>query len=115
MIELIFMLLCGHALADFSLQTDVMAKGKNRHNKTIPPPGAKYQPCWYYWLSAHALINGFMVALITGFWWIGFMEAIVHGISDFLKCDNRYGIHSDQAIHILSKLCWASLALAYGV
>lgn len=42
-------LLMGHALADFSLQTDTMAKGKNRNRKpdmSVVPPGQKYQPTW---------------------------------------------------------------------
>ncbi len=112
-LRLFFLLLCGHALADFSLQTDVMAKGKNRHNKTTPPPGAKYQPTWKYWLSAHALINGLAVSLITGIWWFGVLEAIIHWLTDFMKCDNRFGIHTDQSIHILSKFYWAITAAIF--
>ena len=43
-LELIFYLLCGHALADFSLQTDAMAKGKNRNRKIDPKVLSKQSP-----------------------------------------------------------------------
>jgi len=112
MIFLIFFkLLIGHALTDFSLQGDVMAKGKNRHN--IPahiPPGQKLMPCWFYWLTAHALISAGAVWVITGFWWLAVGELVVHWIADFLKCDNVTNPNSDQAIHLLSKVLWATLA-----
>ena len=110
--ELIFLLLFAHALADFALQSDVMAKGKNRHNKGVPPPGAKYVPCWPYWLSSHALIHGGAVALATGRWEYGAAEAGVHWITDFGKCENWYGVHFDQAVHILSKVAWVA-GIAY--
>ena len=107
--EMIFMLLAGHALADFSLQSDAMAKGKNRHNKTTPPPNAKYTPCWPYWLTAHALIHGMVVAVITGIWWLGLVETVWHWIIDFMKCDSLIGVHFDQFMHVIVLLAiWAS-------
>ncbi len=113
--KLIFLLLVGHALADFALQSDSMAKGKNRHNKTIPPPGAKYQPCWQYWLSAHALIHGGMVYFITGLLFFGLFETVAHWIIDFFKCENKYGIHTDQALHIMCKAIVMSIMTIGGL
>jgi hypothetical protein len=107
--ETLFGLLCVHALCDFALQSDVMAKGKNRNRRTEPPPGAQYQPTWGYWLSAHALIHGLGVYVVTGSPWLGLAETAVHWLTDFGKCDNRYGIHTDQGIHIGSKVLWAVL------
>ena len=104
-----FLLLVGHALADFALQGPAMAKGKNRHRKTDPPPGAKYQPTWHYWLSAHALIHGGAVYLVTGSVWLGIAETIAHTVIDFGKCENWYGIHTDQAAHIGCKIIWTLL------
>ena len=109
MIELLFFMLVGHALADFSLQTDVMAKGKNRNRKPDPgvvPPGQKYMPCWHYWLTSHTLIHGGAVALITGVWWLGALETVAHWVIDFAKCDNMIGVHQDQALHVACKLLW---------
>ena len=110
--EILFWLLFGHALADFSLQSDTMAKGKNRHRKTDPPPGAKYQPMWFYWLTSHALIHGGIVGIITHIWWLGLLEAICHWGIDFFKCENKYGIHTDQGLHILCKIIWATIFIA---
>lgn len=103
----LFLLLCGHALADFSLQSDAMAKGKNRHKKPdYIPEGQKFVPCWYYWLTAHALINGGVVFLITGSLLWGITETVIHWLTDFAKCDNKTNPNQDQAIHIASKFLY---------
>jgi len=103
----LFLLLCGHALADFSLQTDAMAKGKNRNKKPdYIPEGQKYVPCWHYWLSAHALIHGGIVYLITNSLIWGITEVAIHWIADFLKCGNKTNPNQDQFIHIASKLIY---------
>ena len=106
---LFFKLLIGHALADFVFQSDTMAKGKNRHRKTEPPPGAVYQPTWGYWLTAHALIHGGVVWVVTGSGWLGLAETLVHWLIDFGKCENWYGIHTDQSAHIACKIIWVFL------
>lgn len=107
MIETVFALLIGHALADFALQSDAMAKGKNRHNRTTPPPGATYTPCWLYWLSSHALIHGGVVWAVTGNVYLGVAETALHWLIDFAKCENRISVHTDQALHVWLKFLWA--------
>lgn len=102
----LFLLFVGHALADFALQSSDMAKGKNRNRRTEPPPGARYQPTWYYWLSAHGLIHGGMVYLVTGSVLLGALETLAHMAIDFGKCENWYGIHTDQGLHIACKFLW---------
>ncbi len=102
---LLFALLCSHAICDYALQSDSMAKGKNRHS-TTPPPGAVFQPTWYFWLPAHALVHGAGVALATGVWWLGLFEAVAHAAIDFGKCENKYGIKTDQALHLACKVLW---------
>ena len=105
----LFALIICHAFADFVFQSDSMAKGKNRHYKTTPPPNAKFTPSWMYWLSAHALVHGGVVWLITGNAWLGVAETIAHWCIDFGKCENWYGIHSDQSVHIVCKIIWSIL------
>jgi hypothetical protein len=101
----LFKLLIGHALADFALQSEIMAKGKNRHNKIDKiPPGQKYVPCWPYWLSAHALIHGGVVFLATGNVHWGVAETILHFVIDFLKCEGCTNPNTDQALHAITKL-----------
>ena len=83
---MLLMLLMGHALADFALQNSDMAKGKNRHNKpTNVPPGQKIIPCWIYFLTAHALIHGGTVWVLTGCCWLGMAESVMHWGIDFVK------------------------------
>lgn len=105
-------LLMGHALADFALQSDSMARGKNRNRKpdmSVVPPGQSYQPSWFYWLTAHALIHGMVVWLITGNIYFGLGESVAHWVIDFGKCESWYGIHTDQAMHIIWKVAWSLL------
>ena len=109
MITTFVKLLFGHAIADFALQSDVMAKGKNRHR--LPdylPPGQKYVPCWPYWLTAHALISGCMVYLATGSIWHGVLETAAHWIIDFAKCEGVTNPHGDQFLHVLCRLIYAA-------
>lgn len=106
MLAVFFGLLCGHAVADFALQPDAMAHGKNRHNRGEVPPGATYTPCWAYWLTAHSLTHGTAVWLITGVWWLGLAETAVHWCIDFAKCENWTGVHADQALHVACKVAW---------
>lgn len=91
--QVLFWLLCVHALTDFSLQTDAMAKGKNRHVSTSPVG-------WPYWLTAHVLIAGGGVGLVLGSPLIGALYALSHWVTDWAKCEGRTTIHIDQAIHL---------------
>ena len=80
----------GHALADFSWQTDRMAMGKSR--KAPPPEWYKPKlhgkfPCiWIYWLGSHALINGLVVFIITQSMVMGVLESITHFVIVLGKC-----------------------------
>lgn len=96
-----------HALCDFSLQSDAMAKGKNRHNNpTYVPNGQTLMPCWYYWLGAHALISGGGVWIITGKWWWGIAEVLAHWTIDYCKCENWTNPRKDQFLHISCRLLY---------
>jgi len=97
------LLLAGHALCDYPLQGDFLAKAKNR---AAPLPGVP----WYQALGAHALIHGGMVALVTGSTRMGIAETVIHAITDDLKCKGRLSFDQDQAIHIGCKILWAALA-----
>lgn len=105
-----FWLIVAHAVADFSLQGDAMAKFKNRHNRPDKiPAGQKLTPCWMYWLTAHAMEHGGCVALATGSVVLGMCEAAAHWLIDFGKCENWYGPHADQALHVACKCLWLAI------
>jgi hypothetical protein len=109
---MLFLLLAGHAIADFCLQNPDMAKGKNRHSTPLnynPKLHGPLQICWPYYLAAHALCHGLMIFLITKNLWFGLAETFLHFIIDFGKCERFYGIHRDQLLHILCKVGYCIL------
>lgn len=76
-IKILLMLLFLHALADFTFQTESMARGKSRKNadkqyqywiKELGRDPKKFKKTWFYWLSAHALIQGGLILFIFGIW-----------------------------------------------
>jgi hypothetical protein len=114
LLELLFLLVIGHFVADYPLQSDFIAKGKNRFRPVDPatiPPGQKPMTIWPWVLSAHAGTHAAAVYLVTGSVALAALEMFAHAAIDYGKCANRYGIHFDQAAHIGCKLVWAILAV----
>jgi hypothetical protein len=37
-------------------------------------------------------------------------EWVIHALIDFCKCRRWYGLSTDQALHLLCKLVWVSIA-----
>ena len=105
---ILFLLIAGHFIADYPLQTEAIALGKNRN---IDPN--RFGVNWQYWLLSHAFLHGTFVAIITGEVWLGIAETIAHSLIDFGKCENKYNIHVDQMLHIICKQIWF-IALVYG-
>ena len=108
-LQLFFALVIGHALADFALQSDAMAKGKNRHSPTAAAANQKFTPCWPYWMSAHCLIHAGTVWAVTSRIEFGLVEFINHWITDFLKCEGKFGPHADQFIHVATKIGYVAI------
>ncbi|HEX8382415.1 MAG TPA: DUF3307 domain-containing protein [Sphingomonas sp.] len=96
-------LVAGHALCDYPLQGDFLAKAKNRN---APIPGVP----WYQALGAHAVIHGGMVALVTRSPLLGLVETVIHAAIDDAKCRGKLSYNQDQAIHLACKLAWALIA-----
>ena len=93
-------LLAGHAICDFSLQNDFIARGKNLNT---PFPGM----AWQQIMLAHCLAHMGMVLLITGNPRFALGELVIHFATDWAKCDGRITFNQDQAIHYLCKFVWA--------
>lgn len=100
---LLIMLMAGHAFCDYAGQGDFMSRGKNHQ---IPLPHVPWQRC----LEAHSMIHAGMVLLITGSVELALLEFVVHGATDFSKCQGWIGFNVDQVIHYATKLLWALLA-----
>ena len=106
---LLFLLVAGHAVCDFSLQNEAIALEKNRHSTSALQ---RHVP-WFYWLSAHALTHGLAVALTTSSVVLGVLETLAHWVIDFGKCEKWYSIHIDQTLHVLCKVAWALAFLRF--
>lgn len=103
-LSMLGLMLAAHALADYPLQGDFLAKAKNR---TAPIPGVP----WYQALGAHAAIHAGFVGVITGSLSLALAEATAHFVIDDMKCRGRVGFNADQALHIACKLVWAVVAI----
>ena len=108
-------LLFGHALADYPLQGDFLARAKNRAN---PIPGVP----WYHGLGWHAIIHGgvvfFALASISATVAIGcaLAETAAHALIDDAKCTGKFGapersFNIDQGLHVACKFLWATIAV----
>lgn len=104
-LAMFFWLLVGHALADYPLQGDFLARAKNHRN---PIPGVPP----YLALGMHSLIHAGAVTLATGSILLGGAEFVLHCVIDFGKCSNWYGFASDQWLHIACK--WLYIAAFAG-
>ena len=112
-LNLLFGLLIGHAIADFPLQGEFLARFKSRHNQN---PTAEWPPgIWVHCLLAHSLVQAGFVWLISGRIVLGFAEFIVHTIFDFVKCENLTGFHTDQLLHVVTKVVFVIAIIRGGV
>jgi hypothetical protein len=96
------LMLVAHALADYPLQGDWLAKAKNR--TLAPVPGSVV---WPGAMTCHAGIHAFGVFLATGSWVLAVGEFAAHAAIDDAKCRSVIGYNADQALHVGCKVAWA--------
>ncbi len=101
MMDMLFLLLVWHALADYPLQGDFLAKAKN---ETAPIPGIP----WWQAMLAHAMIHAGGVYLITGSTYMAMLELCFHYWIDRAKCRGKIGFNGDQLLHVLCKVGYAA-------
>ena len=97
-----FALAVAHALADFPLQGDYIARQKNRSSSTSAAE-------WFVALMAHSLIHAGGVWLVTGSMLLGAVELLLHGLIDLGKGKGKLNLVSDQILHLLCKAGYALL------
>lgn len=98
-LALFFAFAIAHALADFPLQGDYLAREKQRSTA-----GSSLE--WFIALTAHALIHAGGVWLVSGRVGFGVAEFILHWLIDFGKGEGKYGYATDQALHLICKLTY---------
>lgn len=102
MLYTLFLLIFFHALADYPLQGDFLAKAKNR---VSPIPGIP----WWQALGAHSSIHSGFVLLATGSVLLAAVEFVVHFLTDDAKCRGKLTFNQDQGIHLLCKLFYVAV------
>lgn len=102
---LLFLLIAAHSLADYPLQGDFLAQAKDRNTNI----GKMF---WPHALFAHSMIHGGFVLLITGSVVLASAETVIHAATDWLKCEKKISLNTDQAIHIGCKVVWALLTVS---
>jgi hypothetical protein len=102
--SILFLLLVWHALADYPLQGDFLAKAKN---PIAPLPGVP----WWQALLAHAFIHAGGTALVTGSLILGLYELVAHAVIDYAKCRDWVSFNMDQTLHVACKVVWTMLAV----
>lgn len=105
-VKLFFALAIGHALADFPLQGEYLAKFKSRH---VRPADLETVPrgLWVHCMTAHCLIHAGFVWLITGQVIFAIVEFVLHFILDLLKCEGKTSFNLDQIGHYTCKAGYA--------
>ena len=83
-IELFFKLCIGHAVADYWAQSEGMRKAKGWDNAVM----SDNVKVWPYVLTAHALIHGGAVYVITGNTPLALAEFVCHWLIDYGKCSH---------------------------
>jgi hypothetical protein len=104
-IRLFIILLVVHALCDYPLQGDFLARAKNHK---APIPGVP----WYQALTAHALIHAGAVLLATGSMMLFLFEFVCHWCIDRTKCEGAISYDTDQLLHVLCKAAWVWILAA---
>ncbi len=102
MLQILGLLIAAHALADYPLQGDFLARAKNQ---TAPVPGVP----WYQALFAHAAIHAGFVGVITGSLWLAVAEFLAHSLIDYAKSAGRISYNVDQGLHLGCKVVWVAL------
>ncbi|WP_233122739.1 DUF3307 domain-containing protein [Agrobacterium vaccinii] len=99
-------MIAAHFLLDYALQGEWMSKAKNATLDLVPG-----ERIWPLALFGHALLHATAVQIITGSWVFFAAELIIHGSTDYAKCNGRFGYNIDQAIHICCKLAYVGAML----
>lgn len=104
---LFFAFAIAHALADFPLQGDYLARMKRRDQSTTTME-------WVISLTAHSLVQAGGVWIVSGSPLVAAIELVLHWIIDLAKGEGKFGYTTDQVLHLLCKLAYTVL-LTYGL
>lgn len=96
---LFFAFAIAHAVADYPLQGDYLARMKCRDQAANPHE-------WLIPLTAHSLIQAGGVWIVSGSALLGAIELCLHWLIDLGKGEGKFGYVTDQMLHIVCKLAY---------
>lgn len=100
--RIFILLLFVHALTDFQLQNGAMWQSKTRKNSSR----------WWHWLTAHALICGGGVYIVTQCLTLAVVEVVCHWLIDFWKGEKWMNSNTDQTLHLTCRIVYAIIFIA---
>ncbi len=101
--QMFIALLVGHAVADFPLQGEFLAIGKNRRYLTRLKDPARPPEIWVFCMGAHCLIHAGAVWIVTGSFLLAVVELVLHWFIDLAKCEGKTTFATDQWAHVACK------------
>lgn len=104
---LFFAFAIAHALADYPLQGDYLARMKCRSQ-------AGNASEWFIALTAHSLVQAGGVWFVSGSVALGVIELCLHWLIDLGKGEGKFGYVTDQSLHLVCKLGYV-IVLALGM
>lgn len=104
---LFFAFAIAHAVADYPLQGDYLARTKCRDQ-------AGNRNEWFIALSAHSLVQAGGVWMVSGSPILGLAEFCLHWLIDLGKGEGKFGYVADQMLHLVCKLGYVIL-LVFGI
>jgi hypothetical protein len=96
---LFFAFAIAHALADFPLQGDYLARMKVRDQAGTASE-------WIISLTAHSLVQAGGVWIVSGSALLGVTELCLHWLIDLGKGEGKFGYLADQVLHLACKLAY---------
>ncbi len=104
---LFFAFAIAHAVADYPLQGDYLARMKCRDQASKPHE-------WLIPLTAHSLIQAGGVWIVSGSALLGAIELCLHWLIDLGKGEGRFGYVADQGLHLACKLAYV-VVMVFGM
>lgn len=93
MLTTLILLLVGHAVADWLLQPGWLSRAKRTTRWGLP---------------LHGILHGSAVFVATGHPVLAALETIIHPLVDRAKARGQIGMVTDQIVHLLCKIAWAT-------
>lgn len=112
-LQVIFLLLAGHALMDYPMQGEFLSTCKNRHLLLKKQDPTRPVEIWPWCMTAHCILHAAAVWAITGCFILCLVEFVLHWLIDLAKCENKTSFVQDQSLHCICKIVYVVGAMLY--